>query len=214
MFPLKINWFLSASFSYWKSIIFHWSKSFHAFALADQRHFSIDFAIYLKLLFCIENKWKFFYWKSIDLPASKTSGFPFIFYTGIFKYIFLLILPYFWNCHFILKTITIFSIENRRVFANIVFLLKINTKFSIDLPTYIFSTCDFVLKTNTIFNIENQLIFPASFFYLGIFNNFFLLVTSFCARRALLAGLYFILTKLHFSYKYVYLLSTFSSTSR
>ena len=55
--PLKINWFLSAAFSYWKSIqISHWSKRFHAFALVDQRHFSIDFAIYLKLLL---------YWKAM-----------------------------------------------------------------------------------------------------------------------------------------------------
>ena len=31
-----------------------------------QIHFSIDFAILLKLPFCIENQYKFFYWKSID----------------------------------------------------------------------------------------------------------------------------------------------------
>ena len=89
--------------------IFHRSKRFHAFGLVDQRHFSIDFATYLKLLFCIENQWRFLSWKSIDLPASKTSGFPFIFYIEIFMYIFLLILSYFWNCHFILKTNTNFS---------------------------------------------------------------------------------------------------------
>ena len=82
------------------------SKGFHAFALVDQRHFSTDFAIYLKLRFCIENQWEIFYWKSIDLPASKTSGFPLISYKGIFKDIFLLILLYFWNSHFILKTNT------------------------------------------------------------------------------------------------------------
>ena len=86
----------------WKFITL--SKGFHAFALVDQRHFSIDFAIYLKLRFCIENQWEIFYWKSIDLPASKTSGFPLISYKGIFKDIFLLILLYFWNSHFILKT--------------------------------------------------------------------------------------------------------------
>ena len=32
------------------------SKGFHAFALVDQIYFSIDFAIYLKLRFCIENQ--------------------------------------------------------------------------------------------------------------------------------------------------------------
>ena len=114
---LQINWFLSAAFSYWESIqIFHWSKRFHSFALVDHRHFSIDIAIYLKLLFCIENQWKFFYWKSIDFPASKTTGFPFTFYIGIFKYIFLLILLYFWNCHFCLLKINWFaSFKNIRI---------------------------------------------------------------------------------------------------
>ena len=42
------------------------SKRFQAFALVDQRYFSIDFATLLKLPFCIENQYKFFYWKSID----------------------------------------------------------------------------------------------------------------------------------------------------
>ena len=85
IFLLKINTKFSIEF-------ITLSKHFHAFALVDQRHFSINFAIYLKLRFCIENEWSFFYWKSIDLPASKTLGFPFIFYIGIFKEIFLLIL--------------------------------------------------------------------------------------------------------------------------
>ena len=116
---------------------------------------------------------------------------------GIFKDIFLLILLYFWNCHFILKTNINVSIENQVLFASIIFLLKINTKFSIWISCT-FSTCDFVLKTNTIFSIENQLIFlsiifllkinwflPASFFYwksTRIFllkSNWFLMILYF-----------------------------------
>ena len=48
---------------------------------------------------------------------------------------FSMILLYFWNCHFIWKT-NHFSIENQLVFASIIFLLKINTKFSIELPVH------------------------------------------------------------------------------
>ena len=100
-----------------------------------------------------------FYWKkTIDLSASKTLGLPFIFYIGIFKDIFLLILLYFWNCHFILKTNTHFSIENQLVFAGIIFSTENQYKIFYWI-TCTFSTCDFVLKTNTIFSSENQLIF-------------------------------------------------------
>ena len=54
-FLLKINWFFSASFFYWKlEVIF------------------LLILIYMKLRFCIENQWKILYWKSIDLTASKT----------------------------------------------------------------------------------------------------------------------------------------------
>ena len=91
------------------------------------------------------------------------------FLIGIFKDIFLLILLYFWNCHFILKTNTNFSIENQLLFASIIFLLKINTKISIELPVhfqlailYWKSIQFFLSKINwflsaSFFSIENQL---------------------------------------------------------
>ena len=45
------------------------SRHFHEFVLVDHRHFSIDFAIFLKLWFCIENQGNIFHWKSIDLVS-------------------------------------------------------------------------------------------------------------------------------------------------
>ena len=54
---LKINWFASFKNIRISLFILYWDF---------QIHFSIDFAILLKLPFCIENQYKFFYWKSID----------------------------------------------------------------------------------------------------------------------------------------------------
>ena len=76
IFLLKINWFLIAIL-YWKSMKHfllknNWFVSFKNsrislyFLYRDfQRHFSIDFAILLKLPFYIKNQYTFFYWKSM-----------------------------------------------------------------------------------------------------------------------------------------------------
>ena len=53
---LKIDWF--ASFKNIRISLYILYRDF-------QIHFSIDFSILLKLPFCIENQYKFFYWKSI-----------------------------------------------------------------------------------------------------------------------------------------------------
>ena len=55
IFRLKINWF--ASFKNFRISLYFLYRDF-------QRHFSIDFAILLKLPFYIKNLYKFFYWKS------------------------------------------------------------------------------------------------------------------------------------------------------
>ena len=95
-----------------------------------------------KALFYIENQYKYFNWKSVCFGplhfstenqynihrheckdfhcqnhkicvVKKSDKISLYFYIGIFKYIFLLILLYFWNCHFVLKINTNFSIENQ-----------------------------------------------------------------------------------------------------
>ena len=72
------------------------SKRFHAFALVDQRYFSIDFATLLKLQFCIENQYKFFYLK-INIFLNAT----FFYWKSIQK--FLLNLQYILNLRFCIE---------------------------------------------------------------------------------------------------------------
>ena len=125
------------------------------FLLKINTKFPIEFTVHFELLFddrkalfCVENQYKYFNWKSVCFGPlhfstenqydyhrqdclywksmkmcllkinwfasfKKTLGFPFTFNIGIFKYIFLSILLYFWNCHFVLKTNNNFSIEIR-----------------------------------------------------------------------------------------------------
>ena len=92
--------------------------------LVDHRHFSIAFAIFLKLWFCIENQGKIFHWKSIDFCQHH---FP---KENQYK-MFYWICRTFWTCDFVLKTNTNFSTEKQLIFVSIIFLLKINTKFYI-----------------------------------------------------------------------------------
>ena len=102
---------------------------------------------------------------------------------GIFKDIFLLILLYFWNCHFILKT-NHFSIENQLVFASIIFLLKINTEFSIELPVH-FQPALLYWKLIQFFLLKINSFFSASFFSwksVQIFLLNVLFISHFCFR--------------------------------
>ena len=105
--------------------------------------------------FLLKNNW---------FVSFKNFGLPFIFKMGIFKDIFLLILLYFWNCHFLLKTNKHFSIENQLVFASIIFLLKINTKISIELPVH-FQPAILYWKRIQFFLLKINWVFSASFFY-------------------------------------------------
>ena len=89
-----------------------------------QRYFSIDFAILLKLPFYIKNQ-SFFYWKSIGFCQHH-------FFTENQYRIFYWITCTFSTCAFVLKTNTIFSIENQFIFLSIIFFLKISTNFSIE----------------------------------------------------------------------------------
>ena len=80
------------------------------------------------------------------MPASKTLGFPFTFYIGIFKYIFLLILLYFWNCHFCLLKINWFA-SSKNIRISLYFL---NRDFQISFST------DFAILLKLSICIENQ----------------------------------------------------------
>ena len=146
-FLTKIIWFLPASFFYWKSTrIFLLKINWFLIAI-----------LYCKSMknFLLKNNW---------FVSFKNLGLPFIFYIGIFKDIFLLILLYFWNCPFLLKTNTHFSIENQLVFASIIFLLKINTKISIELPVH-FQPAILYWKRIQFFLLKINWFFSASFFY-------------------------------------------------
>ena len=88
--------------------------------LVDHRHFSIAFAIFLKLWFCIENQGKIINW---FLSASFSQG------KSIQNVLW--IYSTFWTCDFVLKTNTNFSTENLLIFVSNIFLMKINTKLYI-----------------------------------------------------------------------------------
>ena len=130
-FLLKINWF--ASFKNFRISLYFLYRDF-------QRHFSIDFAILLKLPFYIKTQYKCFYWKSSAFCQHHFST------ENQYK-IFYWISCTFSTCDFVLKTNIIFSIENQLIFLSIFFLLKINWF----LPASFFywkSTRIFLLKSN------------------------------------------------------------------
>ena len=106
IFLLKINWF--ASFKNFRISLYFLYRDF-------QRHFSIDFAILLKLPFYIKNQHKFFYWKSIAFCqhhfSTENQYKNFYWITCTFS-----------TCDFVLKINTIFSIENQLIFVSIIFL--------------------------------------------------------------------------------------------
>ena len=95
----------------------------------DERYFSIDFTILLNLPFYIKNEYTFFYWKSIGFCqhhfSTENQYKNFYWITCTFS-----------TCDFVLKTNTIFSIENQLIFLSIIFLLKIRSHFSIDFNIY------------------------------------------------------------------------------
>ena len=111
-----------------------------------QRHFSIDFAILLKLPFYIKNQYTFFYWKSIGFCQHHFST------ENQYK-IFYWITCTFSTCDFVLKTNTIFSIENQLIFLSTIFRLKISTKLSIECTVHFKLLFD---ERDALFCVENQ----------------------------------------------------------
>ena len=117
------------------------------FSIENQLIFtSIIFLLKINMNFSIENQLiliAILYWKLMKNFLLKNNWFvsfknfriTLYFLYRDFQRHFSMILLYFWNCHFIWKT-NHFSIENQLVFASIIFLLKINTEFSIELPVH------------------------------------------------------------------------------
>ena len=137
-FLLKNNWFVS----------FKNSRISLYFLYRDfQRHFSIDFAILLKLPFYIKNQYTFFYWKSIGFCQHHFST------ENQYK-IFYWITCTFSTCDYVLKTNTIFSSENQLIFRSVIFLLKISTKCSIECTVHLKLLFD---DRDALFCVENQL---------------------------------------------------------
>ena len=98
-----------------KKIVTSWTNWKSFFYLKNQYvldHFI--FILKINTIFIVKIT-KIFTVKITRFVSSKSQiRFPFTFYIGIFKYIFQLILLYFWNCHFVLKINRNFSIENHR----------------------------------------------------------------------------------------------------
>ena len=134
----KNNWFVS--FKNFRITLYFLYRDF-------QRHFSIDFAILLKLPFYIKNQYTFFYWKSIGFCQHHFST------ENQYK-IFYWITCTFSTCAYVLKTNTIFSSENQLIFRSVIFLLKISTKCSIECTVHLKLLFD---DRDALFCVENQL---------------------------------------------------------
>ena len=144
------------------------------FALVDQRYFFYWFCYIFEIAILYWKPMRNFLLKINWFTSFKNFRISLNFLIGIFKDIFLLILLYFWNCHFILKTNTNFSIENQLLFASIIFLLKINTKISIELPVY-FQLVILYWKSIQFFLLKINCFIYYSLL-IGIFKDIFLLI--------------------------------------
>ena len=160
----KNNWFVS--FKNFRITLYFLYRDF-------QRHFSIDFAILLKLPFYIKNQYTFFYWKSIGFCQHHFST------ENQYK-IFYWITCTFSTCDIVLKTNIIFSIENQLIFISIIFILKISTKFSIECTVHfkllfalMIEMPFFVWKLNTNILIGNKYIIEQIIFLMKINTIFF-----------------------------------------
>ena len=147
IFLLKINWFLPASFFYRKSTrIFLLKINWFLIAI-----------LYCKSMknFLLKNNW---------FVSFKNLGLPFIFYIGIFKDIFFIDFAILLKLPFFIKNQHTFFYWKSIGFASIIFLLKINTKISIELPVH-FQPAILYWKRIQFFLLKINWFFSASFFY-------------------------------------------------